>query len=442
VVTGGEGSPGFGGPNPIGGPIPIGGQPQSPQGYQHPDAGAPQWQQPVDPYSQQQSSPQQQAGPYPQQPYPPAAPWGGPAAAGGYPTPPSQFGAASYGGPQQFPPGPSFGPPSLGGPPRKNRRRLILTIAGAVIAVIVVVAGVVVFSVGSSDSAGPKTAGDAVKGYLEALANGDAAKAISYGLNPPPDTTLLSDEVLKKQIEQLPITDIKIVKSDDFGQVQVTANFGDNAVDETLYLKRGADGGAWKLENVAYPLDFKKDGGSESPSLIDGITLFGKPIPSSGRPYLFPGVVDIGTSNPNVSVTMTKTTYLLSFLDHEFNPTYGFQLTDAGREAAKKAILPVLTECAKSHELSPPNCPQDASVYGERAVGPPTWTAPSNLDDFELPDDIAADGTINIYGSVEFGLTLQSNIPALSKVNDPTTCWVLGAVDMTKNPPTFAIQKG
>ena len=396
-MSGGAGSHNFGGPNPVGG---------SPR---------PQWQQP--------------AGPYPHGPYPPAGP-------------PSQFGPPPYGGPPPFTSAAPFGPGALGGMPPKNRRRLILTLVGAVIAVIVVVAGVVVVSVGGSESAGPKTAGDAVRGYLEALAKGDAAKALSYSLNPPPDKTLLTDEVLNKQIEKLPITDIKIVKSDDDGTVQVTANFGDNAVDETLYLKRGADGGAWKLENAAYPLDFQKDGGSESPALIEGITLFGKPIPSSGRPYLFPGAVEIATSNPNVSVTMAKTTYLLNSLDYGVNPTYGFQLTDAGRAAAKNAILPVLIECAKSHELSPPNCPQNATVYGERAVGPPTWTAPANLDDFELPADIAADGTINIYGSVKFGLTLQSNIPALTKNNDPTTCWVLGTVDMTKNPPTFAIQKG
>lgn len=436
-MSGGEGSREFGGPNP------IGGRPQPQQDFQHPNAGAPQWQPPPVPYPQQPPAPypQQPAapeGPNPQQQYPPAPPWGGPPPTGGFHTPPSQFGAVHYDGRQPFP----AGPPAFGAPPPKNRRRLILTVAGAVIAVVVVVAGVVVVSVGSSDSAGPKTAGDVVKGYLEALAKGDAAAALSFALNQPPDKTLLTDEVLKKQIEKLPITGIKIVKSDDRGKVQVTANFGDNAVDETLYLKQGADGGAWKLENVAYPLDFKSDGGYESPALIGSITVFGKPIPSSGRPYLFPGWVDLGNSNPNVATTLANPTFLLGSLDHGVNPNFGFQLTDAGREAAKKAILPVLIECAKSHELSPPNCPQNASFYAERSIGPPTWTPPANLDDLDLPDDITAQGTIDVYDSVEFGLTLQSSIPALSKNNKPTTCWVLGAVDMTKNPPTFAIKKG
>jgi hypothetical protein len=438
------------GPGDFGGPNPIGGRPQPHQNFPHPNAGAPQWQPPPAPYPHQPVTPAgpnphqpaAPAGPNPQQPYPPAAPWSGPASAGGFTAPPGHYGAAPYGGLQPFPAGPSFGSPPFGGPPPRNRRRLILTVAGAVIAVIVVVAGVVVFGVGSSDSGGPKTAGDAVKGYLEALAKGDAAAALSYGLNPPPDKTLLTDEVLKKQLDKLPITDIKIVKSDESGEVQVTANFGDNAVDETLYLKRGADGGAWKLENVAYPLDFKSDGGYESPALIASIALFGKPIPSSARPYLFPGWVDVGNSNPNVATTVANPTFLLRSLAHGVNPNFGFQLTDAGREAAKKAILPVLIECAKSRELSPPNCPQNAAFYGERSIGPPTWTPPQNLDELDLPDDITAEGTIDVYGSVKFGLTLQSSIPALSKNNEPTTCWVLGAVDMTKSPPTFAIRKG
>ena len=65
-----------------------------------------------------------------------------------------------------------------------------------------------------SGSAEKSTAGATVKGYLEALAKGDAAKALSFSNDKPANTEFLTNDILKKQIAKWPITDIKILSDD------------------------------------------------------------------------------------------------------------------------------------------------------------------------------------------------------------------------------------
>ena len=55
------------------------------------------------------------------------------------------------------------------------------------------------------------SAGDAVKRYLEALARGDAETALSYGIDQPATSEFLTSEILKKQVAQWPIRNIRIL---------------------------------------------------------------------------------------------------------------------------------------------------------------------------------------------------------------------------------------
>ncbi|BCI86920.1 hypothetical protein NIIDMKKI_21260 [Mycobacterium kansasii] len=71
---------------------------------------------------------------------------------------------------------------------------------GAGGAVLVVVAIVLVITLaGRGGPGGGGSAGDAVKGYLQALARGDAEAALSYGADLPATKELLTDEVLKSR---------------------------------------------------------------------------------------------------------------------------------------------------------------------------------------------------------------------------------------------------
>lgn len=368
--------------------------------------------------------------------------FGGPNPIGGdQPAPRPPFGQQPYPAPpQSWQQPPAYGPYPQMPPPRprrsSNRRAVILTVAGAVIAIVVIVTGIVV-ATHSSGPAGPASAGDTVRGYLEALARGNAQAALSYAISPPPDTTLLTNDVLKKQQEKAPISDIRIVESTDTGRVHVLANFGDNALDETLFLKQSGDG-SWKLEAAALPVDFKKDEAGDGRTLIDAVTLFGTPIPASGRPYVFPGPVEFGTSNPNIAVDIANPVYLLGNLQYGVNVDYSFTITAAGKDAVKKAMMPLVQQCAKSVELSPPGCPSKPNMEGWG--GSATITAPTSLDDVEFPSDIGKDGKLSVMGSIVYSVTLTGSI--LQWTNHPSPVAIQGYADMTTQPPGFYFRTG
>ncbi|MEH3139484.1 MAG: hypothetical protein PGN37_04735 [Mycobacterium kyogaense] len=312
---------------------------------------------------------------------------------------------------------------------------MILTIAGAIIAIVLIVTGIVVVT--SSGPSGPPSAGDTVRGYLEALARGDAQAALSYAISPPPDTTLLTSDVLKKQQAKAPISDIRIIESTDTGRVHVLVNFGDTALDETLFLKQGGDG-SWKLASAALPVDFKKDEAGARVKLIDAVTLFDEPIPASGRPYVFPGPVEFGTSNPNISVEIENPVYLLGNLEYGVNVDYSFTTTEAGKAAIKKAMMPLVQQCAQSTELSPPGCPQQLGAGG--AQGSAAWSAPTSLDEVTFTGDIDEKARQSVTGSIVYTVTLTGSV--FQWVNHPLSVAFQGYADMTTQPPGFTFYTG
>ena len=77
---------------------------------------------------------------------------------------------------------------------------------------------------------------DAVKSYLEALAAGQAATALSLGDDAPADTSLLTDAVLAQSNKLAPLTDINVPDVNDEYAYQVAASFklGKQAVNENF----------------------------------------------------------------------------------------------------------------------------------------------------------------------------------------------------------------
>lgn len=409
----------FGGDNPIGGDAS-----QPPQGFPPPAR-----------------PPSPVPGPFSPGPAFGAPPPGAPPFTGRYTNPqgnaPFPSGAHPFGAP-------SFDPPSYRTPP-KNRRKLFGMIAGAVVLVVAVVIGIIVV-VGAS---GPDatTASGAVEGYLKALAKGNADKALSFGLNEPPDKTYLTDDVLKKQIDKMPITDIKIL-GEDSSSVHVLANFGDQAVDQEIPVKQSGDG-TYKVEYPTYALNFEKEKAKGSTALLDSFSILGKPLPSSGIAYLFPGAIEVSSSNPNITLTYRRDSYLqsgASYKQPEEDADYELEVSDAGKEAADKAILEAMTECAKSTSLAPPNCPMDASRASYRLIdGSARWTAPSNADRVRLrmPPGVFGDGLsghATVTGAVDMKLSARSTEPMFNIDDENVRVELGGYVDLTKNPPTYTYE--
>lgn len=350
--------------------------------------------------------------------------------------------------PPQWQPGPGAGsPPPFGAPPqwqpapRKSRKPLIVTLAagGAVIVVVAVV--LVITLAGGSGGGGGGSAGDVVKGYLEALARGDAETALSYSNDQPATKEFLTDDILKKQIAQWPITNIRILNDDSTSasagslgsaQVHVVANFGDKSSDATMDLK--SDHGRWRLDAAAIKVE--PDPGAEATdAAAKTLTFFGKPIAES-TVYVFPGWIDLGTTNPYMTVTAKP--LLLDQLTLMGVPWVlpSFVLSGQGRDAVNGQLAAAMANCTKSNLLAPPNCPVHLDPYG-LAEGTVAWGTA----------DLSA---VKVDGFDPYGLTLtfygQVSVPVTVKTTDggtnqgPATDFLSGTADMAKTPPDLKFQ--
>jgi hypothetical protein len=417
------------GPNPV-----AGSGPQGPDAHNPPSSG--RWEpggaaQP--PYPSPPQSPSdrwQPAGPEQQwqpQSTPPGPPWPGP------PQPPA---APQHwqGPPPGFspPPGNPFGQPP---PPRKNRKPLIITLAAGG-AVIVVVAIVLAITLAGGDGGSKKggSAGEVVTAYLEALSRGDAEEALTYGVDQPASKELLTDDILKKQTAEWPITNIRILSDDSKGagaaigmaSVHVAVNFGDKTSDTTLQMKK--DGNLWKLGSAAVKIE--PTPGSENYAAARTLTYFGKPAGDS-TVYVFPGWVDIGTTNPYMTVSAKPMLLdqLSLFSISWMQPS--FVLSDKGTDAVKAQLKDALASCQKSNQLAPPGCPVHLDPYGY-AEGTAAW-GPADMSKVEIKNFDPYRLTLLFSGEVTVPVTVKTDSGETNQGN--VTPFIVGTADMTKTPP-------
>lgn len=438
-MTGG----GFGGPNPFGGQPGPGphGTPSRPSG---PPQGPPPGQQP--PWGGGQPGPRQSGGPrIGGQPAPPQ--WGG-----GVPQQPRPFG-------NQLPPPPfpgqSFGPPpgqSGFGPapsskpgigkwlklPSSKRGRRIVLAAGAVAAVAALVAGGVMAFGGSEYEGGTGTASDAVTAYIEALQRGDVKAALSLGREQPPDTSMLTEEILNKQMEKYPISDIKILGDiptrDGGARVHVVGKVGGVEQDKTFTLPKPPPGEGWKLKTGAMAVEFHTD--NTNAALKNAITVWGKPVPKTGKAYMFPGLIDIASSNPSIDVEtrigdITPSLQQLVWMSDSVFPD--FEVSEQGERNVLDAVKKALEECAKSTSLKPPGCPNGAA-RSDFVPDSAQWTAPADIKNFSIGyiDEKAA--TVTVTGNPEFGVTVKTTSGQTESGTFTPSLYV--KVDLATNPPT------
>jgi hypothetical protein len=406
-VTDWSGGGGYGGPNPVG----PGGPPQPPM---RPESGPQPW--PAAPQPERWSSPLQPPQSW-QAPAPGSGP-GGPGVAG----PPPGVGAVG-------PPGP-FGPP-----PRRNRRPLLITLgAGAAVLVVIVVVLVITLAGGNSGRGGGSAA-DAVKGYLAALARGDAEAALSYSDDQPASKDFLTDDVLKKQIAKWPISNIRILNDDSsaasigMGQVHVAANFGDKVSDATLRTKRNNK--RWYLESAAIKL--RPTPGSSVNGADKTLTLLGKPL-NGDTTYVFPGYVDIGSSNPYIGV---KAQPLLLDSLTSYTPWIQaeYSLNDAGAKAVNDALAAAFAACQTSTALGPPPpCPLQALDPYDYVEGTAHW-GKADLSKIKISVFDQYHLNVMFMGEVTVPVNVQSKS---GRVGDGTvTPFLSGNADISKVPPTL-----
>jgi hypothetical protein len=344
--TAGEPTPGV--------PAP-GQQPYPPQ--QYPPQQYPPQQYPPQQYPPQQYPPQQS----PPQPYPPAYP-------GQQPYPAQQ----PYGPAGQPPYGSAGQPPydPAGRPPRKPKGKgpLILGITGGVAALAIVasflvpktpvlpvtprVPGSTASVPGASVPPVPQTdnAQAAVKGYLEALAAGDAATALAYAETPPADTTMLTNEALVAALAAAPITAINVpAGTGGSTSADITADYklGDRTVSADFNVTK--QGNLWRLYKVTSTAHLDALNTGEIPLLVNGVAVTGNEV------ELFPGSYTLSVGNPRYQVN--SATFLVE------SPTKApdaskakLALSDAGKKEIIAAARAHLSSCLKVKKLVPPGC--------------------------------------------------------------------------------------
>lgn len=325
-------------------------------------------------------------------------------------------------------PGGQFGPPA----PR-NRKPLIIALSlAAVVVLIIVVVVIAVVSSGGDGKSG--SAGDAVKGYLEALARGDAEAALSYSSDQPGSKEFLTDAILKKQTAQWPITDIKILGDSgvlSFGQVHVSAKFGNNVSDVTLSMKKS--GKDWKLEHAAIKIDAES---SVDNKALETLTFFGTSVGKSPI-YVFPGWVNAGSTNVNVAAKLQRP-YLLDRLSYGSSYLSGleFELSDSGQSAIMSAISTQLAACTRSTQLAPPDCPQRAHD-SEVVDGTVVWGQPDTSGlKISFFDQYHLDARIS--GDVIFPLTAQTKTGGTK--SGQVRSYVSAKADVSQSPPVVTMR--
>lgn len=360
------------------GPQPQGPPPQGqPQGQRGPGYGAPG--QPPQPYGQQ--PPYNQPGPYgPQPPYgapqPGPTPYGQPGQPGqpGSQNPysqPGQPGPQGQPAPQNpyGPPGPNpYGPTGAYGaqPPRggkKSKLPLILVAAGVALLLVVGIA-IAAFtgrdkdtaSSGSSGGGGTTSApqadkpSDAVRGYLQALADGDPDKAVGYLSDAPGDKTFLSKEVLAVSAKTAAISAVDVPEVTDKYAYQVPAHYKLGTKDVTEDYNVSEVGGSWQLSRAVTQLDLSYQRDSGLAMTINGVAV------KTDKVSLFPGHYTFGTGSDYVSYGSENSLTLTGPSDYK-SPRLEPTITSAGKSAFVDATKKAFASCLAKHQLAPKGCP-------------------------------------------------------------------------------------
>lgn len=413
-ASGPQGQPSSNGPYGPASANPYGQQPppSGPYGQQPPPSG-PYGQQPPPsgPYGQQPPGGQQPPpgygfGPYANQP-------GGGGTQGGPPNGP--YGGPPPGGPGG-PRGP-LGPPNAGGPPPKKKSKALIGIIAGAVALVLIIGAIALAlanrgkevtdpqpqtttggaSTGPSGSAPSASAppeaekaSDAVSGYLQALADGNAAAALAYSEEELTPGGALTDAVLADSNKRAPITNIDVAVVDDkyAYKVPATYNLGGTKVSEDYSVVDS--GGSWKLTKVAAELSLYSAKTEYAP-----ITINGAEVDVQDSVEVFPGSYTFSTDNKLLSYG-SSTVLVKSPKDYPRTEKVKLQVSKTGKAAVIKSAKASYTKCLKQGKITVKGCPfgklnSYSYTIDKKSV---RWKEVSSRDPFrsskvELDDDEA-----------------------------------------------------
>ena len=324
-----------------------------------------------------------------------------------------------YGPGQPGPPGPGIGGP--GGPPAKKRSQLPLLIGAGALVLLLGVIGAIALATRGEPSADPSRitrgptnpttpvaakASDAVNAYLQAVAAGDVATALSYGASPVDDDSLMSAKVVAEARKRAPVSSIEVpaVNSPNASTVPASYLLGKTRVQENFPVQKVGDN--WKLTNVASEINLGLVRAGGVPVLINGQKV------SSDTVYALPGAYAFSTGSKFVDYGSKS----LVSVKGPNRPTNVYALQAAvngnGKKAAVAEAKKVYAKCLKSDSAKPANCPnrwtssavkwRNGTIDWEQKGGDPFKKAKvrayGTRMQIEIPIKLELDGTCTQQG--------------------------------------------
>lgn len=284
-------------------------------------------------------------------------------------------------------------------------------------------------------SAGAATPKEAARAYLAALERGDAKSALALTSFSPPDTTFVTDEVLRKQQEKFPIRNIRVL-GEDTNLVHVVFDIGDDVYDGYMTVTPPADGKGWLVAEGVMSVEFHVD--KMSPELAKWITLFDQPIPSSRIAYIFPGYIGLGSANPNlIARSWNERPSGLMFILGEESVRPQIEVSDEGKKFIEDQLRAAVEECAKSPNSSP-NCPNGRAYTPYFVEGTAKWRL-EKLTDVRVYPINTETGAVDVSARAEFTVTGRG-INRYAPDSDEVSIFMTATVDFTQDPPKFELK--
>jgi len=250
-----------------------------------------------------------------------------------------------------------------------RHRKPVLVVVGLVV---VALAGTLVAV--SVFTPGPK---DVVQDYLDAIRAGDTEAALAIAGEPEDDTRLafLSADALADDWSVDAV--VERHRRDDEVDVDVTISAGDTSRQGRFHLVEEDDG--WTIESpfvkvdlAGSDLEFVELGKVRQPAERDQANTV-QLLLFPGVYELYPSFADRVTFEPSVLIATPRES-----VDDTLRLTTSYTLTDAGADAAQKALDARIDECAKKTELDPQGCPfsgeEDSAVERLTDVSAVAWT--------------------------------------------------------------------
>lgn len=254
-----------------------------------------------------------------------------------------------HGPPGEVTPGPGRPPGAGPTPPAGRRRRDVPLIAFLSVVAVVVIGSIGAFAVVRTSADKPT---DAARGYLQALADADAARALSYTSSAPVDQTLLTDAVLADSRRRDPLTDITVTADPvSDGAVDVHYRLGDTPVDDHYTLSRVS--GRWKLDQVSVPANFMPVISTRLPVVVNGTTVTMQATSAFPVSYaVTTGLPDVDWGERSTAIVELGQLSQLS-TDLRLEP----RLTETGERAFLAGAKKLISTCVAQRDLAPDGCP-------------------------------------------------------------------------------------